>query len=74
VSQKMTPTSVDPKQARMMLIMPLIFTFMFLSFQSGLVLYWLTQNVLQIGQQYVMNRMMMKTKKVEPNGKQRRKK
>jgi YidC/Oxa1 family membrane protein insertase len=72
VSQKMTPTSVDPKQARMMLIMPILFTFLFLYFQSGLVLYWLTSNVLQIGQQYVMNR-MMKTKKVEMHGKQRRK-
>ncbi len=69
ISQKMTPTSADPAQARMMLIMPLVFTIFFLNFQSGLVLYWLTSNVLQIGQQYIMNR-MMKAKKVESHGKQ----
>jgi YidC/Oxa1 family membrane protein insertase len=68
----MTPTSADPAQARMMLIMPLVFTIFFLNFQSGLVIYWLTSNVLQIGQQYIMNR-MMKAKKGESHGKQRRK-
>jgi YidC/Oxa1 family membrane protein insertase len=72
ISQKMTPTSADPAQARMMLIMPLVFTIFFLNFQSGLVIYWLTSNVLQIGQQYIMNR-MMKAKKGESHGKQRRK-
>lgn len=72
ISQKMTPTAGDPAQAKMMLFMPLIFTIFFLNFQSGLVIYWLTSNVLQIGQQYIMNR-MMQAKKVEANGKQRRK-
>jgi YidC/Oxa1 family membrane protein insertase len=72
ISQKMTPTSADPAQARMMLIMPLVFTIFFINFQSGLVLYWLTSNVLQIGQQYIMNR-MMKAKKVESHGKPGRK-
>lgn len=72
ISQKMTPTSADPSQQKMMLIMPLVFTIFFLNFQSGLVLYWLTSNVLQIGQQYIMNR-MMKAKKVESHGKQRSK-
>jgi len=72
ISQKMTPTSADPSQARMMLIMPVVMTVFFMQFQSGLVLYWLTSNVLQIGQQYIMNR-MMKAKKVESHGKQRRK-
>jgi YidC/Oxa1 family membrane protein insertase len=71
ISQKMTPTSADPSQARMMLIMPVIMTVFFMNFQSGLVLYWLTSNVLQIGQQYIMNR-MMKKKKVEANGKRRK--
>jgi YidC/Oxa1 family membrane protein insertase len=71
VSQKMTPTSADPSQARMMLIMPVVMTVFFLQFQSGLVLYWLTSNVLQIGQQYIMNR-MMKAKKVESHGKRRK--
>ena len=71
ISQKMTPTSADPAQARMMLIMPVVMTFFFMQFQSGLVLYWLASNVLQIGQQYIMNR-MMKKKKVESHGKRRK--
>ncbi len=71
ISQKMTPTSADPAQARMMLIMPVIMTIFFMNFQSGLVLYWLTNNVLQIGQQYIMNRMMGKKKK-ESHGKRKK--
>ena len=63
ISQKMTPTSADPAQARMMLIMPVVMTVFFMNFQSGLVLYWLTNNCLQIGQQYIMNRMMAKKKR-----------
>jgi YidC/Oxa1 family membrane protein insertase len=58
ISQKMTPTSADPAQAKMMLIMPFVMTIFFINFQSGLVLYWLTTNVLQIGQQALMNKMM----------------
>jgi YidC/Oxa1 family membrane protein insertase len=72
ISQKMTPTSADPTQARMMLLMPVIMTIFFMNFQSGLVLYWLTNNVLQIGQQYIMNRMRQK-KKSESHGKRRKK-
>jgi YidC/Oxa1 family membrane protein insertase len=72
ISQKMTPTSADPAQAKMMLIMPVVMTLFFLNFQSGLVLYWLTSNVLQIGQQALINR-MMKRKKGETNGKPRKK-
>jgi YidC/Oxa1 family membrane protein insertase len=70
ISQKMTPTAADPAQARMMLIMPVVMTVFFMNFQSGLVLYWLTNNVLQIGQQYIMNRMMAK-KKRESHGKRK---
>jgi YidC/Oxa1 family membrane protein insertase len=73
ISQKMTPTSADPAQARMMLIMPVIMTIFFMNFQSGLVLYWLTSNVLQIGQQYLMNRMIQKKKSELNNGKSRKK-
>jgi len=62
ISQKMTPTSADPSQAKMMLIMPFVMTIFFINFQSGLVLYWLTTNVLQIGQQALMNKMMHKAK------------
>jgi len=71
ISQKMTPTSADPAQARMMLIMPVVMTVFFMNFQSGLVLYWLTNNVLQIGQQYIMNRMMAK-KKRETHGQRKK--
>lgn len=73
ISQKMTPTSADPTQQKMMLIMPVIMTIFFMNFQSGLVLYWLTNNMLQIGQQYIMNRLMKKKKK-ESHGRKRRKK
>jgi YidC/Oxa1 family membrane protein insertase len=71
ISQKMTPTSADPATSRMMLIMPVVMTVFFLNFQSGLVLYWLTNNVLQIGQQYIMNRMMAK-KKRESHGQRKK--
>jgi YidC/Oxa1 family membrane protein insertase len=57
VQQKMSPPAGDPRQAQMMLwMMPIIFTFMFWSFPSGLVLYWLVNNVLQIGQQWLITR------------------
>ena len=62
ISQKMTPTSADPSQAKMMLIMPFVMTIFFINFQSGLVLYWLASNVLQIGQQAIMNKMMHRAK------------
>jgi YidC/Oxa1 family membrane protein insertase len=56
VQQKMTPVMGDPRQAKMMLVMPFVFTFMFLSVASGLVLYWFLSNVLQILQQMYMDR------------------
>jgi YidC/Oxa1 family membrane protein insertase len=52
LQQKMTPTPGDPTQAKIMMFLPLIFTFMFINFPSGLVLYWLINNILSIGQQY----------------------
>lgn len=55
--QKMTPTpSTDPIQAKMMMAMPLVFGFMLSATPSGLVLYWLTSNVVGIGQQLLMNK------------------
>ncbi len=57
ITQKMTPAMGDPTQQKVMLLMPVIFTFMFLGLPSGLVLYWLVQNVLQIGQQLYANRL-----------------
>jgi YidC/Oxa1 family membrane protein insertase len=56
IQQKMTPTTGDPTQAKMMLFLPVIFTFMFINFAAGLVLYWLVNNVLSIGQQYYINK------------------
>lgn len=54
---RMTPTTMDPAQARMMnTFMPIMFTFMFYQFASGLVLYWLVSNLLGIGQQLLTNR------------------
>jgi len=55
--QKMTPAVGDPRQAKMMMIMPIVFTFLFLSFPAGLVIYWLVTNILTIGQQYLINKM-----------------
>ena len=52
LQQKMTPTPGDPTQAKIMMFLPVIFTFMFINFPSGLVLYWLVNNLLSIGQQY----------------------
>ncbi len=56
VQQWMTPSAGDPQQQRVMMIMPLMFTFMFVNFPSGLALYWLVNNLLTIAQQYYMNR------------------
>lgn len=57
LQQWMTPSAGDPMQKKMMLLMPVVFTYLFLSFPSGLVLYWLVSNLLGIGQQLLTNRM-----------------
>jgi YidC/Oxa1 family membrane protein insertase len=56
IQQKMTPVAGDPRQAKMMLVMPFVFTFMFLNLPSGLVLYWTVSNILQIAQQWYMDK------------------
>ncbi|HIC90722.1 MAG TPA: membrane protein insertase YidC [Syntrophaceae bacterium] len=56
IQQKMTPSPGDPTQQKFMMFLPIIFTFMFLNFPSGLVLYWLVNNLLSIGQQYCINK------------------
>jgi YidC/Oxa1 family membrane protein insertase len=56
IQQKMTPVAGDPRQAKMMLMMPFVFTFMFINLPAGLVLYWTVSNVLQIMQQWYMDR------------------
>jgi YidC/Oxa1 family membrane protein insertase len=53
--QKITPTSADPAQQKIMMFMPLMFSFMFLRAPSGLVVYWFISNLWAIGQQYFTN-------------------
>ena len=52
IQQKMSPPAGDPMQQKIMLVLPVVFTFLFLTFPSGLVIYWLFNNILSIGQQY----------------------
>ena len=54
----LNPTPPDPMQAKMMWIMPLVFSVMFFFFPAGLVLYWLTNNLLSIAQQYLINKQL----------------
>jgi YidC/Oxa1 family membrane protein insertase len=56
LQQKMTPAPGDPMQAKIMMFLPIIFTFLFLSFPAGLVVYWLVNNVLSIFQQWTIAR------------------
>jgi YidC/Oxa1 family membrane protein insertase len=62
--QKLSPTTADPTQAKIMMFLPVIFTFMFLNFASGLVLYWFVNNLLSILQQVLINRESKKTSAV----------
>ena len=54
--QKLNPAPTDPMQAKIFLTLPFVFTFLFATFPSGLVLYWVTNNILSIAQQYVINK------------------
>jgi YidC/Oxa1 family membrane protein insertase len=56
ITTKLNPAPADPMQAKMMLFMPLMFSVMFFFFPSGLVLYWVVNNVLSIAQQYVISK------------------
>jgi len=56
IQQKLQPPMGDPTQAKMMMFMPIIFTVIFVNFSSGLVLYWLINNVLAIAQQYYISK------------------
>src|SRR5438093_3578266 len=58
--QKIMPTTMDPIQAKVMLLLPAMLTILFLTFPAGLVLYWLTNNVLTIGQQFITDRYFFK--------------
>ena len=56
LQQKMSPPPGDPTQAKMMMLMPIIFTVIFINFSSGLVLYWLVSNIISIAQQYYIGK------------------
>ncbi len=56
VQQKMSPPMGDAAQAKMMMLMPLVFTVMFINFSSGLVLYWLVNNIISMAQQYYIQK------------------
>jgi YidC/Oxa1 family membrane protein insertase len=58
IQQRMMPTTADPMQQKIFLIMPVFFTVTFLWVPAGLVVYWLMSNIMAIGQQYVTNRMI----------------
>lgn len=60
IQYKLNPTPPDPIQAKMMALMPFIFGVMFMFFASGLVLYWLVNNILSIIQQYAVNKQIEK--------------
>ena len=55
IQQKMTPMG-DPTQAKMMMLMPIVFTFLFINFPSGLVIYWLVNNIITIFEQYLIKK------------------
>ena len=66
IQQKMMPSTADPMQQKIFMLMPVIFTIMFLTVPSGLVIYWMVSNVLTIGQQYITNRITGGTVKPAP--------
>jgi protein translocase subunit yidC len=60
--QRLNPPPADPIQAKIMMMLPVVFTVFFLWFPSGLVLYWVTNNVLSITQQVYINKKLMVNK------------
>ena len=56
VQTKLNPTPPDPVQAKLMMLMPIVFSFMFFFFPAGLVLYWVVNNILSIAQQWQINK------------------
>ncbi|MEJ2398281.1 MAG: membrane protein insertase YidC [Gammaproteobacteria bacterium] len=65
--QKLNPTPVDPMQAKVMMLLPIVFTALFLFFPSGLVLYWVVNNTLSIAQQWYITRVVIKENKPNPS-------
>jgi len=62
IQQKITPTTMDPTQAKIMLVLPVGMTFLFVNFPAGLVLYWVTNNTLTIAQQLLTDRFLFRNK------------
>ncbi len=62
IQQKITPTTMDPTQAKIMLVLPVGMTFLFVNFPAGLVLYWVTNNTLTISQQLLTDRFVFRNK------------
>jgi len=62
IQHKLNPTPLDPIQARVMMILPIAFTFFFMFFPAGLVLYWVVNNTLSIAQQWYITRVVIGTK------------
>ena len=62
IQQKITPNTMDPMQAKIMLVLPVGMTFLFINFPAGLVLYWLTNNTLTISQQLITDRFLLRNK------------
>jgi YidC/Oxa1 family membrane protein insertase len=58
LQMRLNPTPADPIQAKMFMIMPVVFTFMLGSFPAGLVIYWAWNNTLSIAQQWIIMRRM----------------
>ncbi len=74
LQQKLNPAPADPVQARVMQIMPIMFTGFFAFFPSGLVLYWATNTVLSIAQQWKINKVVEQEEKAKKGGKKSKKK
>ena len=72
--QKLNPAPADPIQARVMQIMPIMFTGFFAFFPSGLVLYWVTNTLLSIAQQWHINKVVAAETKKRKSGKPKSKK
>jgi len=60
IQQKLNPAPIDPIQAKVMMMLPIVFTVFFAFFPAGLVLYWVTNNVLSIAQQWYITRIVIK--------------
>ena len=75
LQQKLSPSVPDPAQAKMMMFLPVIFTVLFLHFPAGLVLYWVTNNLVSMAQQYyIMKTFDPKVEKQKERAKDRKKK